>query len=175
MGLCKSLRLLSVYEILGANRRYKRNRIMKSRSSNIKQAISAGGIVYRTENDQIEIVICGRFDPNTYNLPKGTPEENETICETAVREVSEETGLIVRVERFVGVVSYKFMDNHELGADIIEKKVIYFLMRPTAGNFSYHDEEFDTVEWVSQLDLVSKLTYGNEVSIVQKGLSMVKR
>ena len=48
-------------------------------------------------------------------------------------------------------------------------------MRPTGGRFSYHDEEFDTVEWVTELDLESKLTYGNEVSIVQKGLSMVKR
>ena len=148
---------------------------MRRRFSKTRQVVSAGGIVYRTENDQIEIVICGRFDPNTYNLPKGTPEKNETIYETAIREVSEETGLIVRVERFVGVVSYKFMDNHELDADVIDKKVIYFLMRPTAGNFSYHDEEFDTVEWVAELDLVSILTYENEVSIVQKGLSMVKR
>ena len=140
-----------------------------------RAAVSAGGIVYRTENDIFQVVICGRFNPNTYNLPKGTPEKNETISETAVREVSEETGLDVRIERFVGVVTYSFMDNHEKCTGYINKKVVYFLMRATGGRFSYHDEEFDTVEWVTELDLESKLTYGNEVSIVQKGLSMVKR
>ena len=140
-----------------------------------RAAVSAGGIVYRIENDMFQIVICGRFNPNTYNLPKGTPEKSETISETAVREVSEETGLDVRIERFVGVVTYTFMDNHEKCTGYINKKVVYFLMRPTGGSFSYHDEEFDTVEWVTELDLESKLTYGNEVSIVQKGLSMVKR
>ena len=140
-----------------------------------RAVVSAGGIVYRTENDMFQVVICGRFNPNTYNLPKGTPEKSETISETAVREVSEETGLDVRIERFVGVVAYTFMDNHEKCTGYINKKVVYFLMRPTGGRFSYHDEEFDTVEWVTELDLESKLTYGNEVSIVQKGLSMVKR
>ena len=140
-----------------------------------RQAVSAGGIVYRTENDLVQVVICGRFNPNTYNLPKGTPEKNETVSETAVREVSEETGLEVRVERFVGVVTYKFIGSHEKDAGFIDKKVIYFLMRPTGGSFSNDDEEFDTVEWVSESDLESRLTYGNEVSIVQKGLSMVKR
>ena len=140
-----------------------------------RSAVSAGGIVYRTENDLFQVVICGRFNPNTYNLPKGTPEKSETISETAVREVSEETGLDVRIERFVGVVAYTFMDNHEKCTGYINKKVVYFLMRATGGRFSYHDEEFDTVEWVTELDLESKLTYGNEVSIVQKGLSMVKR
>ena len=140
-----------------------------------RAAVSAGGIVYRTENDMFQVVTCGRFNPNTYNLPKGTPEKSETISETAVREVSEETGLDVRIERFVGVVAYTFIDNHEKCTGYINKKVVYFLMRATGGRFSYHDQEFDTVEWVTELDLESKLTYGNEVSIVQKGLSMVKR
>ena len=148
---------------------------MKSDYPDKRQAVSAGGIVYRTENDLVQVVICGRFNANTYNLPKGTPEKNETVSETAVREVSEETGLEVRVERFVGVVTYKFIGSHEKDAGFIDKKVIYFLMRPTGGSFSNHDEEFDTVEWVSESDLESRLTYGNEVSIVQKGLSMVKR
>lgn len=139
------------------------------------QAVSAGGIVYSNVNGILHVAICGRFDPKTYNLPKGTPEANETVCQTAIREVVEETGLEVRIERFVGVVKYQFIDKYLEDDRVIDKEVVYFLMRPVGGNFSYHDDEFDIVEWCPESELEFKLTYANEVNIVQKGLSLVKR
>ena len=48
-------------------------------------------------------------------------------------------------------------------------------MRPVGGDFSLHDNEFDIVQWVKDINISSTLTYDNEVDIVQKGLSMVKR
>ena len=44
-------------------------------------------------------MICGRDSDGVWGLPKGTPNEGETIEETALREVSEETGLEVRDRR----------------------------------------------------------------------------
>jgi ADP-ribose pyrophosphatase YjhB (NUDIX family) len=38
-----------------------------------------------------------------YNLPAGTLEVGETVVEAAERECQEETGLLVRVERLVGI------------------------------------------------------------------------
>ena len=55
------------------------------------------------------------------------------------------------------------------------KRVYYFLMHPIGGDFSLHDKEFDVVQWISGSNIPPMLTYDNEVEIVQKGLSLVKR
>ena len=62
---------------------------------------SMGGVVARVSGDDVEIVICG-FDAQpghvVWGLPKGTPEDGETHEQTALREVSEETGLRVSID-----------------------------------------------------------------------------
>lgn len=50
---------------------------------------AAGGVVYNAKNEILLIHRRGFWD-----LPKGKMEEGETIEETAVREVEEETGLV---------------------------------------------------------------------------------
>ncbi len=57
--------------------------------------ISSGGVVYRKRRGITEIVLIrvGR----RWCLPKGRVEEGEGLEETALREVSEETGLKGRV------------------------------------------------------------------------------
>jgi len=47
-----------------------------------------------------------------WELPGGVAEANESAEETAVREVREETGLRVRVERFAGVYYERAADMH---------------------------------------------------------------
>jgi 8-oxo-dGTP pyrophosphatase MutT (NUDIX family) len=57
---------------------------------------SAGGIVYRKKWKEIDILMLAwknaRWDME-YVLPKGHMEDDETAMETALREISEETGL----------------------------------------------------------------------------------
>ena len=63
-------------------------------------ATSAGGIVVRFEDGHPLLVVGCRLrerDSRTWTLPKGTPNPGETTEETAIREVSEETGLQVRI------------------------------------------------------------------------------
>ncbi|MBF8304695.1 MAG: hydrolase [Dehalococcoidia bacterium] len=74
----------------------------------VEHPVSAGGVVFRLINDNIEIVLCGRNEPSTWNLPKGTPEPGETLDTTALREVREETGLSVFIKRKIGFVKYWF-------------------------------------------------------------------
>ena len=135
--------------------------------------VSAGGIVYRSYANEIEVVVCCRMEPKSCNLPKGTPEHPETIEQTALREVREETGLEVNIEKYVGKVCYKFFSAKD--KVMVDKSVFYYLMIPVGGNFELHDHEFDTVSWVKADKMETTLTYHNEVAIVQKGISLVKR
>ena len=61
------------------------------------QVWKAGGIPYVVDPNGVFVCLFKSSDP-TYGgaapqLPKGTPDPNETPDETAVREVSEETGI----------------------------------------------------------------------------------
>ena len=135
-------------------------------SKNMEYPISAGGVVCRIKEGLPELVICGRNEAGTWSLPKGTPEFDETIEETAIREVREETGLNVGIQDYIGSIKYQFSNAQR---NIIFYKTVYFyLMKVISGTTLNHDEEFDTVEWVLLKDALEKLTYENEVAIVQK-------
>ena len=75
----------------------------------VENAVSAGGVVVRIGEQGIEIVICGRNSDGVWGLPKGTPNPGETMEETALREVSEETGLEVSIVRLLGVSDHRFL------------------------------------------------------------------
>ena len=107
--------------------------------------ISAGGIVYRKDPAAVYIVVCGRKDPRTFNLPKGTPDFGEQIEETALREVTEETGLEVKTIRYIDSIYYWVTNHPDYQGQKLYKQVYYYLMQATGGDFSRHDDEFDTV------------------------------
>lgn len=66
--------------------------------------IGAFGVIFN-END--EVLLCHRRDKDLWDLPGGMVELGESPWEGVVREVLEETGLEVSVERLVGVYSKK--------------------------------------------------------------------
>lgn len=52
-------------------------------------------------NNQKNVLLCHRPDYNLWNLPGGCMEAGETPWEAVTREVKEEVGLEVEVERLV--------------------------------------------------------------------------
>ncbi len=137
----------------------------------VQQMVSAGGVVYRKGENGVEVIICGRTSPPTWGLPKGTPEAGESREETAVREVNEETGLDVVNDEFIDAIDYWFVRSQD-GARC-HKTVYFYLMSPTGGDISHHDDEFDVVRWMPVEEALDTLTYDNEVRVVQKGLALV--
>lgn len=75
------------------NRRPSRTNKSKSgRNSRAVREYTAGGVVYRRVDDKVDILMI-QDRMGRWTIPKGHVEEGETIEQTALREVAEETGL----------------------------------------------------------------------------------
>jgi 8-oxo-dGTP pyrophosphatase MutT (NUDIX family) len=128
-------------------------------------AISAGGIVVRDAVEGPSLVIGMRRRERAgirWTLPKGTPNPGESLEQTAVREVAEETGLEVRIVAPLPSIQYDFVQN----GSRIHKTVHYWLMEPTGGDLAQHDHEFEQVRWVTFAEAPSLLAFETERSLV---------
>jgi 8-oxo-dGTP pyrophosphatase MutT (NUDIX family) len=127
--------------------------------------------VLRTSTGVMEICLGKRQRANgrpgtTWTLPKGTPNDGESIDQTALREVAEETGLEVRILAPVGAIEYFFTE----AGRRIHKTVHYFLMEATGGSLDSHDHEFDEVAWLPLDEAREVMTFETERQIVEDAL-----
>ena len=173
------------------------NRTQRGR---IEQPVSAGGVVYRLSDGAVETALCGRLVPAwspqkqefqtaspgaatggrpeqrrgeevRWNLAKGTPDPGETMEETALREVREETGLDVEIEAPLKSIDYWFTDR---GGDVRYHKTVHFyLMVAVGGDTSRHDPEFDVVEWFPSERALEVLQYANEAEVLRRALDLI--
>src|SRR3989442_7160578 len=93
------------------------------------QPTASSGAVVVGPGDRI--LLLRRADEDIWCLPKGTVEPGESLEETAVREVREETGLRVRLVRPLHEVRYSFF--WPPGGVNYDKTVAYFLAEPIGG------------------------------------------
>ena len=135
-------------------------------------ATSAGGIVVRSIAG-VPHLVAGRRrrerDGSAWPLPKGTPNPAETLEETALREVAEETGLEVRIVAPIDRIEYEFIQ----GGAKIHKTVHFWLMEPIGGDLARHDREFAEVRWVPLADAPGLLTFETERALVERAAGMV--
>ncbi len=133
--------------------------------------ISAGGVAFRREADgSVEVALVGRVRPRRWALPKGTPNKGESLEETALREIREETGLDVRLVKPLDRIEYWFV----LGGTRHFKTVHFFLAEATGGDIAHHDGEYDVVEWFPIDEALHLLSYPNEVHVMEKALASLR-
>ena len=139
----------------------------------VEEPVSSGGVVYRRADGQLEVVLCGRDEPVRWSLPKGTPDQGETLEETALREVQEETGLEPVIEDRIRSIDYWFSDKD---SDVRYHKTVHFyLMKCVGGDTSRHDPEFDVVEWFPYGEAVDRLVYPNEADVLREAFNLISR
>jgi predicted NUDIX family NTP pyrophosphohydrolase len=74
---------------------------------------SAGSVLYRRQGEQIEVLLVhpsGNYNRRApWSIPKGIPDEGESLAEAAARETKEETGVDVDLSKLtsLGHVEYR--------------------------------------------------------------------
>jgi len=132
--------------------------------------VSAGGVAYRRGPGGIEVVLVGRSEPERWVLPKGTPNRGESLDQTAVREVSEETGIQVRVIRPLHDIQYWFVLHGVRHA----KTVHFYLMEAIGGDTSLHDHEYDEAVWFPISEAERRLSFTNERTVITKAAAALE-
>src|SRR5919198_796560 len=133
--------------------------------------VSAGGVIYRERNGEMEIALVGKLAPRRWALPKGGPQKGESLEQAAVREVTEETGLQARLIRPLGEIDYWF----RWAGRRHFKTVHFYLMEAVGGDISQHDHEYDLVEWFPLDEARRNMSYPSEVDIVDRAEAALTR
>jgi 8-oxo-dGTP pyrophosphatase MutT (NUDIX family) len=136
----------------------------QSRRMKTVRDVSAGGVAFRSGPDGIEVALVGRLEPERWALPKGTPTRGESMEQAALREVTEETGLHVRLVRPLLDIDYWFV----LHGIRHFKTVHFYLMEAIGGDVSLHDAEYDVVKWFPLDEASHHLSYPNEREVLAR-------
>ena len=139
----------------------KKSELLKVFKSKIKVIFASGGIVKNDNNQILFIYRRGKWD-----LPKGKAEKGESIRETAVREVIEETGIEkLKIDKYFSNTFHIVRNNKKY----FLKETSWFLM---SSNFKGKlkpqlKEGIKSVKWKTFDDAkkIKKKTYGN-ISII---------
>ena len=149
----------------GASKPGRRRRRRRGRRLTTVDETSAGGLVVDAERANAALI--GRLDRHgrlLWSLPKGHIEDGETVEETAVREVKEETGTSAQVLEPLGTIDYWFVAERRR----VHKTVHHFILESTGGELSDEDVEVTEVAWVPLADLETTLAYSDERKLVRK-------
>ncbi|MCL6456647.1 MAG: NUDIX domain-containing protein [Gorillibacterium sp.] len=132
--------------------------------------ISAGGVVFGNGEQGLEIqLIKDRFGKIT--LAKGKMEAGETVEQTAIREIEEETGTLGQIIKPLTIIQYQDHVHHTA------KEVHYFLVEAIGGRDKVQIEEIAGVGWYTpeEATRLQKLSgYTNNDNILSQALTELK-
>jgi len=118
---------------------------------------AAGGKVINSKGEILFI-----FRNNKWDLPKGKAEDNESIADTAIREVKEETGIAkLVITKTLDTTYHIFKKNNTYRLKITH----WFEMKSTGNNqlIPQIEEGIIRAEWInkSEIDKIKKKCYAN--------------
>lgn len=131
---------------------------------------AAGGVVWRLVDGKLRVLLIHRTAYADVTLPKGKVDPGETLAETAVREIFEETGIRVALGVPVGVSRYRMPKGHQKivhywAAEATEKAIRNSAFVP--------NKEIAALEWVLPRRALDHLSYPVDVEILEQFLRFV--
>lgn len=131
---------------------------------------AAGGVVWRMVDGKLLVLAIHRTKYRDITLPKGKVDPGETLAETAVREIFEETGIRVHLGVPVGISKYRLPSKRT-------KIVHYWSTQATeeairASSF-VPNREIAAIEWLTPKKAHDRLSYPVDVEILENFLRLV--
>lgn len=144
----------------------------------LKWRPSAYGIVFKDN----KVLLVPQFQ-GKYDVPGGGAEITETIEETVLREVYEETGLTVKIRQIIGVKQSFFSSTHDKAStQHYNSLLFYYLCEYVSGEVStdgFDEEEIhyaQEAQWVpldklDDIELASTVDYKD---LIRKAYEVIK-
>ncbi len=140
----------------------------------LKFETSAGGIIYKKEDEKTLWLITQHSQHKGWTFPKGLigdKNKDETKEAAALREVQEEGGVkttIVDPEPITVNYAYRFEDI------LVKKTVYYFLMEYVSGDPANHDWEVAEAKFISEDEIQKTLSFKTDKEAFEKILLKIK-
>lgn len=132
---------------------------------------SAGAVIFRKDEGKIFYLLL-HYEAGHWDFSKGHIEKGESLEDTALREVKEETGIedAKFVEGFKERIKYFFKGDK----GNIFKKVTFFLFETKQKEVKLSFEHIG-YKWLSYKKVLSQLTFKNAKEILKKADIFLKR
>lgn len=138
----------------------------------MKREFSAGAVIYFIdETQQLEYLIL-HYGVSHWDFPKGKIESGENNEMAALREIKEETGLVVTLDPgFEHILSYKFKSRE---GEPVSKQVFFFTAQAPSKDVVLSDEHSD-FRWFAYEKARALLTYDNAVNLLDVAHAFITR
>ncbi|WP_407458727.1 bis(5'-nucleosyl)-tetraphosphatase [Limosilactobacillus vaginalis] len=119
--------------------------------------ITSGAVVYRKNNGEIEYLLLeSQNKGHFWGFPKGHVEGNETLEETAKREIKEETQLVLPID-----TSFHVYTEYDLPNGNRKQMTLYTTDLTQSEDIHLQAEEIKNCGWFNYADARERLTYDN--------------
>jgi 8-oxo-dGTP pyrophosphatase MutT (NUDIX family) len=135
--------------------------------------VSAGGVVFRRREGQVEVVLISVGDPPRWQLPKGLVDAGEAPEAAALREVREEAGVEAELVAPIDRIEYWYIAAEHGQRIRYHKFVHFYLLAYRSGKVSDHDYEVHEARWVRLDQALQMLAFASERKVVEQAREMI--